>query len=254
MDLPLKTRQLALIGAACLALLVLLAGVGFVVGRSVGGKAVPVSTPTPTMPFPTVHTATPTLHPTRTSTPPPTGTPTQTPTTTPTPTFTPTPTPTPRVVITQVQALGRLETTRFLMQSVIDLQRQPTNVWEQIFGTDKLLLVAEGEVVAGFDLTQVDPSDISVQGDQVTLALPAPEILYSKVDNERTFVYERTTGLFRKPDPSIEGEARRLAESAMVDRALEGEILSQAETSGRWQLEALLRSLGFTQVAIEVRR
>jgi hypothetical protein len=247
-DQHLNTRHLALIGAVCLVLVILVASAGFLAGKGFGSRAEPTSPPSPTRPFPTIYTATPTPRPTQTNTPPPTGTPT------PTATFTPTPTPTPRVIITEVRSLGRLETTKFLLQTVIDLQRQPTNVWEQIFGTDKLLLVAEGEVVAGFDLTDIAPSDISVQGDQVTVVLPPPEVLYSKVDNDRTYVYERTTGLFREPDPSIESEARRLAERAMVDRALEGEILAQAESSGVWQLEALLRSLGFTQIAIEVRR
>ena len=57
-----------------------------------------------------------------------TATPTSTPTHTPTPTFTPTPTPTPRVIITEVKALGRLETTKYLLETVIDLEREPANI------------------------------------------------------------------------------------------------------------------------------
>ena len=91
-----------------------------------------------------------------------------------------------------------------------------------------------------------------MQGDSVIIVLPAPEILYTKIDNDQTYVYERTTGLFREPDPRIEGEARQLAERAMLARALEGEILRQAETNGRLQIEALLRSLGFTEITIVV--
>jgi hypothetical protein len=139
------------------------------------------------------------------------------------------------------------------MQTVIDLQREPSNIWEQIFGTDKLLLIAGGEVVAGFDLTEIRREDVVVRGDHVTIALPPPQILYSKVDNEQTYVYERTTGLFRKPDPRIEGEARQLAEQAMIERALDAEILKQAEAHGRLHMEALLRSLGFTEIVIEVK-
>jgi hypothetical protein len=137
---------------------------------------------------------------------------------------------------------------------VIDLERQPTNLWEQVFGTDKLMLVASGEVVAGFDLAKVDQSDVTVSRDSVRLVLPPPEILYTRVDNERTFVYERTSGLFRRPDVRIESEARVLAEQTMLQRAREGEILQQAEHSGRLQLEAFLRSLGFGEIEIVVRQ
>ena len=139
------------------------------------------------------------------------------------------------------------------MSTIIDLKREPANIWEEIFGADSLLLLAEGEVVAGIDMTQINKQDIVVQGDQVSMTLPAPEILYSKIDNDRTYVYERMTGLFRKPDIELEGEARQLAEQAMIDRALEGEILKQAEANARTQIAAFLRALGFTDIVIVVR-
>jgi len=204
--------------------------------------------------------------PTHTPIPPPpivTNTPTSTPTpiptntTTPTPTFTPTPsptpTPTPIVVITHINSLGRLETTEFAMRTVIDLANEPNNLWQEIFGNDQLMLVAEGEVVAGFDLDKVEEEDITVQGTQVTIVLPAPEILYGRIDNEKTYVYERKTGLFVPPDQSLEGRARQLAEEALLNWAVERDIFAEAEKAGRLQIENLLRSLGFTDIEIKVK-
>jgi len=249
----LKSRIL-LYALPILALLVLVGvvGVAFLIGRRVGSSVPSSPTPKPTLPFPSLTTATPTLRPTKTGTPQPSPTPSVTPIPTSTFTPTPTPTPTPRVIISEIKSLGRLETTRYLMETVIDLAREPENIWQQVMGTDKLLLVAAGEVVAGFDLTRVSASDITVQGDNVLIVLPPPQILYSKVDNKRTYVYERATGLFQPPDPQLEGDARQLAEQAMVNRALEGEILQVAEENGRLQLEAFLRTLGFTEIVILV--
>jgi hypothetical protein len=184
---------------------------------------------------------------------PPTGTATPTPTPTYTPTSTPTPTPTPLVTISEIRSLGRLETVQFYLQTVINLANEPSSVWDQLLGTDSLLLIASGEVVGGFDLSKIEPGDITVHGDRITMVLPPPEILYSRVDNEETSVYERKTGLFRKPDKDLEGEARRLAEQAMVDRAIKGDILERAEANGRLQVEALLRQFGFSDVVIVVR-
>ncbi|MCG3209892.1 MAG: hypothetical protein FOGNACKC_03519 [Anaerolineae bacterium] len=189
--------------------------------------------------------------PTATATPSPTATVTPTPTAS--PTNTPTPSPTPIVVITHVNKLGRLETTEFAMRTVVDLENDRSNLWQKIFGSDQLLLLAEGEVVAGFDLEKVTEGDIQVDGTRVVLTLPAPEILYSRVDNERTQVYERNTGLFLKPDPTLEGRARQLAEESMRQWALERGILDKATATGRQQLENLLRSLGFTEIIINVR-
>jgi hypothetical protein len=137
------------------------------------------------------------------------------------------------------------------MQTVVDLENDPSNIWEQIVGSDKLMLVAEGEVVAGFDLHKVHESDIVVRGTVVKITLPPAEILYSRIDNERTYVYERQTGLLVKPDPSLEGRARLLAEEALVDWATQRNIHEKAEDYGRIQIEYLLRSLGFTNIIVE---
>lgn len=208
------------------------------------------STPTP-LPPPPVVTNTPTATPPPTATIAPPATPTFTPTPTATPTFTPTPTPTPIVVITHVKALGRLETAEFAMRTVIDLENEPNNLWENIFGTDRLMLVAEGEVVAGIDLAKVKPANILVSGTTVNITLPSPEILYSRIDNNRTYVYERKTGLFRQVDKTLEGRARLLAEQSMVDWAIQRDIYGKAAESARLHVENLLRSLGFTEIIIQ---
>lgn len=216
-------------------------------------------TPTPTppasrtaAPLPVIVTNTPT--PPATPTPTGTATPTLSPTPTSTPTATPTPTPTPVVVINHINSLGRLETTEFAMRTVIDLENPPSNLWEKIVGADKLMLVAEGEVVAGFDLAVVTESNIKVEGSRVEVTLPAPEILYSRIDNDRTHVYKRETGLLVEPDKTLEGRARLLAEQALIDWALERDILDKAERDGLVQIENLLRSLGFTEVIIKIEK
>jgi hypothetical protein len=240
--------------------LAVVGGVIFVASAPLGGgrdgAIQPVAaqaSPTSASPWPTVHTKTPTRTATPTATRGPTHTPTPTPTPTPTSTPTPTPTPTPIVVITDIHALGRLETAQYLMQTVVDLEKEPTNIWQQAFGTDQLLLIVEGEVVAGFDLNKVRESDIEVQGTTVSLTLPPPEVLYSKVDNDKTYVYKRETGFLVRPDPNLETEARRLAEERLVNWAQERQILGQAEEFGAIYLESFLRSLGFTEVYVEVR-
>jgi len=241
-------------------ILVVIAAMIYVAAGALGlgqaGPATPVAQvpPTSTAPWPTLpptRTPTPTLTPTATPGPTQTPTSTLTPTSTPAPTVTPTPT--PIVVLSKVKALSRLETAQYVMQTVVDLQKEPSNIWQQVFGTDKLLLVASGEVVAGFDLSQVQENDIAVQGSSVTLMLPPPEILYSKVDNDKTYIYLRETGLFVPPDPGLEAEARRLAERRLLSWADEHNILDKAEDFGTLYLESFLRSLGFSEAKVTVR-
>jgi hypothetical protein len=236
---------------------ILMIGIGIVAFQYGQQQSIAVVDPTITStPVPTDPPAEPPLVITNTPTPTGTATPTVGPTPTPTstPSPTPTPTPTPIVVINDIKSIGRLETTEYAMQTVIDLENEPNNLWERLMGSDKLMLIAEGEVVAGFDLDKITEEDIQVEGTAVEITLPAPEILYSRIDNERTYVYERETGLLVKPDKDLEGRARLLAEERLVEWAVERGIYEKAEEVGVVQVENLLRSLGFTDVTINVKK
>lgn len=237
-----------LIVIAVVGICILLGVVGTAILFIRGPRASLAPTPAAVLPSPTIIVPSP--RPTRTPTVTPTAPPTLTPTPSPTPT--PTPTPTPIAVITGVNAFGRLETVQFMMRDIVELEDEPENLFEQ-FSRDKLLLIAEGEVVAGFDLTKVTEDDVYVIGTTVLLMLPPPEILYSRIDNEQTFVYERETGLLRRPDVHLETEARRLAERHLTHWALDRGILEQAEETGVFYMENFLYSLGFTRVRVEVR-
>src|SRR5207248_288763 len=63
---------------------------------------------------------------------------------------------------------------------------------------DCLLLVVEGEAVAGVDLAKLRPEDVSVTGRRVTVTLPRSELFSTRIDNEKTRVYSRETGLFAR--------------------------------------------------------
>jgi hypothetical protein len=195
-------------------------------------------------------TATVTLTPTVTHTPTPTFTPT--PTHTPTPTLTPTPTPTPATLILRVRALSRLETIRYSMETIIEGGSDPGGFLSFLgVGREKLVLIARGQVVGGVDFSRMEPDDIAVNGHKVTLYLPPAEILFSKLDNERTGVYEYEKGLFTRRDIQLESELRARAEEELVRRATEDGILMQAETNAKAYLLLLLQTLGFTEVEFQ---
>jgi hypothetical protein len=190
--------------------------------------------------------------PTATVTLTPTVTPTPTSTSTPTPSPTPTPTPTPATLILRVRALSRLETIRYSLETIIEGGSDPGGFLSFLgIGREKLVLIARGQVMAGVDFSRMEPDDIVVNGQKVTLYLPPAEILVSKLDNERTGVYEYEKGLFTRRDVQLESELRARAEEELVRRAMEDSILMQAETNAKAYLLLLLHSLGFTEVEFQ---
>ncbi len=149
--------------------------------------------------------------------------------------------------------LGRYESMQFVIQTVVDLSREPSNFWERICGSDQLLLVAGGEVIAGFDLGKVGPGDLQITGRRLRLTLPPPEVFSYFVREDQTYVYLRNTGLLCKPDPGLETQARRQAEQRLLDYAMQQDILVRAQKAGLTQLEAFFRDLGFEQVELTVK-
>lgn len=154
-------------------------------------------------------------------------------------------------VIRQIQALNRLEVTTYLTEQVITAE-QGGNAFYNFFRGDRLLLVASGEVIAGFDLSQLQPDDVQISADgrTTTVTLPPAQVLVSRLDNEKTRVYSRDTGILTSGNPGLESEARRVAEQRIVQAACEGGILKRAVEDGRRNIENLVKAFGTENVVV----
>ena len=103
-------------------------------------------------------------------------------------------------------------------------------------------------------LAALDPASVTVDGKSVELTLPEPTIFATRLDNGRTRVYARETGLFSSPDPELESETRREAERQLTQAALDGGILRTAAANARNTLTSLLLGLGFETVNVHLER
>ncbi len=152
-------------------------------------------------------------------------------------------------VVRSIQQLQRLESVVYTIDQVVTEERE--GIVRQPFAGDKILLIAHGEVVAGIDLGELSGNAVVVNGNSVRVRLPAPRIFSTRLDNQKTRVYSRDTGVFSNPDPELESEVRRRAETQLTAAAVQDGILQTARTNARQTLTALLTSLGFKQITIE---
>ena len=155
-------------------------------------------------------------------------------------------------VVSQIQKLQRLETVVFGMDKIVVGERESKYLPKFLAG-DRLLLIVFGEVTAGIDLSGVQVGDVDVdpEGPAIRLKVPAPEIFSTRLDNERTRVYSRETGLFSRVDPDLETDVRREAERQVRQAAVESGIMDTAKTNARTTLTSFLQGLGFAQVTVE---
>ncbi len=163
----------------------------------------------------------------------------------------PTPTilPDPVTIINQIRPLARLETIQYTIEKVITAE-VGQNALAPLFG-DRLLFVGHGYVTAGIDLGKLRSSDISFEDQVMVIRLPKAEIFVATLDNEKSYVYDRETGLLTHGDVNLETSARQAAEAQIRQAALDDGILEQAQTNAETLLQSLMNKLGYPQVSFK---
>jgi hypothetical protein len=160
----------------------------------------------------------------------------------------PTPTiiPDPVTIINEVQSLARLETIRYTVEKVVTAEVNQ-GVLGPLFG-DRLLFVAHGYVIAGIDMSKIKPEDLWLAGEMLNVRLPKTEVLVATLDNDKSYVYDRVTGLFTQGDPTLETQVRQVAEQEILKAATEEGILNQATTNAQTYLRWFFETLGYKQI------
>jgi len=150
-------------------------------------------------------------------------------------------------VVNKIQQLQRLETVVYTMDKVVSGAKENALLPDFLAG-DKLLMLVHGEVVAGVDFGSLKSGDVTVSGKQVRLHLPDAQVFTTRLDNARTRVYSRQTGLLVPVDPNLESQVRQEAERELQQAALADGILKTANQNARMTLTSLLQGLGFAAV------
>jgi hypothetical protein len=156
---------------------------------------------------------------------------------------TPTVIPDPVTIIKDIHALARLETIQYTVEKVITAEIGQGN-FGFLFG-DKLLFVAHGFVIAGIDMEKLQPGDMQMVNGVLNVNLPPAEIFISTLDNEKSHVYDRQTGLLTQGDQNLESTARQAAEAEITKAAIEDGILNLAEQNAETFLSKFFGALGF---------
>lgn len=162
--------------------------------------------------------------------------------------------PTPALLVA-MRDLSRLETGEVHVEKVIDLTDTQRRLFGLLEGTDALLLVAVGRATVGIDLSKIGEGDVSM--DPATriakLRLPSPELLSVALDEEKTYVYARTTSVLARRNEHLETQARKEATAAIEKAALASDAMGRARSQAERLLRALLAPLGVSQIEVTFR-
>lgn len=143
-------------------------------------------------------------------------------------------------VLKQVQTLSQLVTVKYVMEKVV--------IYEDVKwfpgGDNRVLMIAHGIVKAGVDFQKMKPEDIEVTDKKVKIRLPNAQITDCYLDESKTQVIERTTGLLREFDKDLEQTARQIAVDDVRRGARTSGIMKDADERARAQVEKLFLQMG----------
>jgi hypothetical protein len=157
--------------------------------------------------------------------------------------------PNPATIVREINDLARLETASFEFEKVITAETRQDLLWGAL--GESMVFVAHGKVYAGLDFADMAVDDLQVYDPQ-TVYVYLPEVhIFEDIpllDNEKSFVADRDTGILTRSDPQLETQVRVEAEKAIAEAAAESEILERANTNAREFMTNFLAGLGFENV------
>lgn len=156
------------------------------------------------------------------------------------------------VIVRELRALSRLETLQVHVEKVVDATDHQVRMYGMVEAADRVLLVAVGEVTLGVDLGKLaeDAMSYDAATGVAHLRLPAPEVLATRIDEDRSYVHARTTDLLAVPNPGLEAAARRDAVARFAEVGRDPRHLDSARVNAEHQLSALATAWGVRDLVV----
>jgi hypothetical protein len=155
-------------------------------------------------------------------------------------------------VVDKIRGIQELATTVYTVQTIVPTSAD-RKLGEITLATTKLLYIARGEVRAGIDLSLLTDKDVNFNQNILEIDLPAPQILDSKIDVDRSRVYDYDRGfLGLGPDvaPQLQTLAQKQTLAEIVTTACNDGVLNTANERAKNAIAQLLTTSNFDRVQI----
>jgi hypothetical protein len=160
-------------------------------------------------------------------------------------------------LLLSIQDLARFDAASGNFQEVIDIQKDRSFIPDIIFN-DRTLFVCVGSINAYVDFSNLGTGAVtdSVDHKSATIKLPGAQLDKTNIDHDKSYVFATQQGLINKvgdifnSNPNKQQELYQLGEKRIAQAAKDSGLVQRAQENTRKMLEQLLRSLGYTTIAV----
>ena len=147
-----------------------------------------------------------------------------------------------------IREMGELATTEYTITKIVKANDNQT--WYKI-GDRKILIAVEATLKAGIDLQSLTAENVTVNGKQIDLVLPAPKLISMQIPPDKIHVAYEEVGLLRTGFDNAERDALLAQAEKQINAAVpETGILNTTEQNTRKVMTAFLEKLGYEQITI----
>ena len=159
-----------------------------------------------------------------------------------------------QLVLKKIEEVGNLELVKFNFNDIVE-----ESVVRKIFDIDNLapdsrvLVIINGEATACINLMEVTKNDIKFENDNINLTLPEPTICYTKINHDRSKIYDENF-VARIFNPELIDKAYKDGEIKIKDEAIKLGIIDQAKINAKKLLGALLNGVTKKNIVINFKK
>ena len=155
-------------------------------------------------------------------------------------------------LVRRIENIQELSTTVQTIETVVPASAE-RKIGDIPLATTRLLYIARGEIEAGVDLSELTDANIAVSNNRIEIDLPPAKILDSKIDVNRSRVYDYNRGFLNLgPDvaPQLQTLAQRKTLDRMIATACQEGILDNANLKAKEAITQLLTNTDRRQVTV----
>ncbi len=150
------------------------------------------------------------------------------------------------IVVEETKKISEFTSAHFYEETIVKDERTDKGI---IFNSkNELVIIAKGNVRAGFNLSKLTEADYKINGDTISFKLPKPEI-FDVIVNPSNYEVFVEDGKWSHDEVA---KVVSKAQAQIKEDAMKNDILGLATKSGISKLTELYKSFGFSVVNIEV--
>lgn len=160
-------------------------------------------------------------------------------------------------LLTELRDVSRYEAAEGEFQVIVDLEHDVKYIPSWLAG-DRTTFIAEGDVRAVVDFSDLGAGAISTSedGTTATVTLPPPTLGDPRIDPDRSRVMSQDQGLVDRVNQALSGDGRddqelyQAADAKLARAAEQSDLVERAEANTRSMLTDLLEGLGYEHVEV----